>query len=158
MKGKIKKNAAGMYETDIDGKTYEFSKWGAEDSVDALIDIGGLVGGPIGNAIGSIAGGEGMDKEFKPEMVGLILESLTKNLSGNKAISKALIKKMASQDVMCEGKSINFNDHYSDSLPHLFKVVRAAFEVQYGNFFDALQDFIPKKPSQPKTQGIGNHE
>ena len=140
------KNEVGMWEIDIDGSRYEFEKWGAEDSMDALLDLAALVGKPLGMGVSAIFGkdeGGGkdkglFDKEFDPNIIAVIMDALTDRISTNKATCKMLIKKFASDKVMCDGKRITFNTHYQDRLDHLFRVVKAALEVQYGNFFAAF--------------------
>lgn len=139
----MKKNDSGLYEVVIDDKTYEFEKWGAEDSLDVLLDISQLIGGPVGSAIGDLFNKEGMHTEINGAMLGMVMEGLTKNLK--KEIVKPLIKKLCSEKVLCEGKPIKFNVHYADDLMHMFRVVKAALEVQYGNFFVAFQGVVGRK-------------
>jgi hypothetical protein len=141
------KNASGLYEENIDGKTYWFEKWGAEDSLDTLLDIAGIAGKPLGMLLGGALSGEGaslLDRKFDSDVIGKVMESLFN--PANKQTAKALIKKLSSGDkVFCEGvNKLNFNSHYEDKLDHLFKVTKAALEVQYGNFFDALLKMVPK--------------
>lgn len=133
----IRKTEHGMYESVVDGKTYEFEKWGAEESLDVLLDIAPIVGGTIGQALGAVLSKEGMDSEISPEMLGQVLDGLMKNM--RKDVVKPVIKKLCSERILCEGKKVNFNLHYQDDLLHMFKVAQAALEVQYGNFFSAVQ-------------------
>lgn len=135
----IRKNEAGLYEVDVDGKCYAFEKWGAEDSLDVLLDIAPIIGGPIGQALGSAFSkdGEGLNTEVTAGILGQVLDGLMKNM--RKDVVKPIVKKLCAEKVLCDGKKVSFNLHYQDDLIHLFKVMRAALEVQYGNFFDALQ-------------------
>lgn len=132
----MKKNDHGLYEVSIDSENYEFEKWGADDSLDVLIDLSQMVGKPLGMALASLLGKEGLNKEVDPNMIGTIFESLFQNCSKDK--TKPLIKRLSSEKVMCTGKKILFDQHYQDRLMHCFKVVKANLEVQYGNFFDEL--------------------
>lgn len=137
------KNAAGLYEQEVDGSVYEFEKWDADTALDVLLDIVPLVGGPLGAALGSIATGEGLDTELNPQMIGLIFEALTKNFS--KSAVKPLIIKLSSEKVFSDGKKIVFKTYYQDRLMHMFKVVHAALEVQYANFFEELFALVGTK-------------
>jgi hypothetical protein len=151
----VTKTDAGLYEVEVDGQKYEFSKWGAEDALDVLLDIAKIVGKPLGAAFGAFAGKDDdgkskLDQEFNPDMLGTVFEALTDRM--DKGVVKGLIKKLAAgNNVFCDGKPVtNFNLHYQDKLPHLFKVVQAALEVQYGNFFVALSG-IAKSRHKPIT-------
>lgn len=132
----MKKNEHGLYEVDVDGIGYEFEKWGADESLDTLIEISQLVGKPVGMAISAIFGKEGLEKELDPNLMGTLFDSLFQNFSKEK--TKPIIKKLCSEKVMCKGRKITFNEHYQDKLMHCFKVVQANLEVQYGNFFEEL--------------------
>lgn len=156
------KNESGLYEVIIDERKYEFEKWGAEDSTDTILDIAAIAGKPIGLGIATIfkkddvEGKKGLDKAFDPDVVGMILESLSERVGTNKSIIKALIKKLSSDKVLCDGAKIQFNTHYQDCLDHLFRVVRAALEVQYGNFFAAFLALQPGSPAKAINKAIQN--
>lgn len=142
----MKPNEAGLFEVIIDDKKYEFAKWGAEDATDTLLDLAAIVGKPLGLGLAALTGKDeegksGLDKKIDPNIIGSVMEALSQNVGSNKATIKALIKKLSSDQVFCDGAKINFNLHYQDKTLHMFKVVRAALEVQYGNFFAALQGF-----------------
>lgn len=142
----IEKNESGMYEATIDDQRYEFEKWGADDAMDALLDIAALLGKPIGLGLSAMfkkddESGEKknlLEKDFNPDVIAQVMEALTDRVSANKAMCKGLIKKLSSDKVFCEGKKVTFNSHYQDRLDHLFRVVQTALEVQYGNFFAAF--------------------
>jgi hypothetical protein len=130
------KNANGLFEVKIDGEAYEFEKWGAEESLDTLIDLSSMVGKPLGMAVAAIFGKDGLSKEIDPDLMGKVFESLLHNCTKEK--TKPIIKKLCSEKVFCGGKKIIFDHHYQDRLMHCFKVVKANLEVQYGNFFEEL--------------------
>jgi Phage tail assembly chaperone protein, TAC len=131
----LHKTPAGLFAEVIDGKTYEFEKWGALEAVDTLIDLSKITGKPLGMGIANIFSKD--DKtQMDPNVMGAIMEALTGNLK--KKLTRRLIMKFSSEKCFCEGKPINFDQHYRDNLFHLFKVVRAGLEVQYGNFIGAV--------------------
>lgn len=141
----MKKNESGLYECDVDGRNYEFEKWGAEESLDVLLDISSVVGGAIGTAIGNTISGQGLNTEIDAAMLSVVFEQLSKNLK--KEVVKPILVKLTSGRVLCEGKKVNFNEHYKEDLFHMFRVAKAALEVQYGNFFGAIQGVVaPKRP------------
>lgn len=43
----------------------------------------------------------------------------------------------------CDGQPIVFDEHFIGVPMHLFKVVGAALEVQFGNFIDAITEIAP---------------
>jgi hypothetical protein len=128
--------AAGLIERVIDEHTYEFQKWGAEESVQTLLQIGGLAGKPLMQAVSAVGSQEGKQK-LELDVLGAAIGSLIEN--AHNPMTMALIKKLSSEKVLCDGKKINFDHHYQDRLDHLFRVVSAAVEVQYGNFFAAFR-------------------
>lgn len=145
----MRKTDAGLWEIVVDGRAYEFEKWGAEESLDVLLDISAIVGGPLGAAVGKAfsPGGQGIETDFSADMVGQIVDQLMKNL--RKDVVKPLVRKLTADKVICDGRKVAFNTHYQDDLFHMFKVLKAALEVQYGGFFAAVQDaagFQLKKP------------
>lgn len=144
------KNETGLYEAEIDGQKYEFEKWGAEEALSNLLKLSKILGKPLGIAFGAVGkpeegmpGQKLLDKELDPNIIAMAIEALTNNLDEASAIS--LIKKLSSQNVFCNGAKIIFNVHYQDKLDHLFKVVYAALEVQYGNFFSAVLGLVGTK-------------
>jgi hypothetical protein len=153
------KNEFGLYVEEVDGKKYEFEKWDAEDSVDALLDIAGLIGEPLGAAFGAFVQDMDevsiktlLDKDFDPQIVTKIMASLTGGFKGpNKEIVKALLRKLSSgPKVRCEGKPVTFGTHYREDLSLMFKVAKAGLEVQLGSFFVVLRE-VGKLSQKPIT-------
>lgn len=131
-----------MISKEIDGHQYEFSQFGAKKSLKILFRLSKIIGKPLSLLMGSIGDDKGkrlMDRDLKMDTIGIAIEALTSNLDSDEAI--ALIQELTGLDAcLCDGKKINFDMHYEGKLPHLMKVLWAALEVQYGNFFDALKD------------------
>ena len=133
--------SAGLIEKNIDGSNYEFEKWGAEKSLDVLIEISKVVGKSFGMIFG--AGMKSFDDEMGPDLLGEVFGALTDRMDKNTI--KTIIKQLCSDGVFCEGAKINFNLHYQDRLDHMINVVRTGLDVQYGNFFNALTGFMGKR-------------
>lgn len=135
---------SGLHQATIDESRYEFELWGAQSSLETLFDIAAILGKPLvqlvalaqndpnanlADVLGPQAGLAGLDG---------IVEHLTAQLSTNRDKTLTVIQKLSSGSVLCDGKKFKFDAHYQNRLAHLFAVVRAAIEVQYGDFFAAL--------------------
>lgn len=143
--------ARELVKKEIDSKTYEFEQFGAKKSLQILVRLSKLIGKPISLLISSFEPGKKMmDSELKPEMLSLAIEALTSNLDSTEVIS--LLETLCATNTLCDGAKINFDSHYEGQLPHLFKVVGAALEVQYGNFFDVLGAFRGSAVPRTMTQ------
>jgi len=154
----IEKNEKGLFVAEVDGSTYEFQKWGAEEATRTMLKIAKIVAEPFGIAVGTaVSGSKGdldklLDMNFKPEMVSEVINSLMTNMDENTVMD--LIKKLCSGDmVICDGQKVKYNSHYQDRLDHQFKVVAAGLEVQYGNFLGALLGLLGsmKRPKHVKN-------
>lgn len=147
------KNREGLWEQQIDGHKYEFSKWGAKESLRILLKLGKVVGKPLGLALGALQPGASLtavlDKDVKGDLLGRALDALTMSMDEETCFH--LIEKFSTDGVMCNGKPINMDLHYEDRLMHLFKVVRAGLEVQYGNFSDAILGSVRLQRPAPST-------
>jgi hypothetical protein len=144
--------AAGLVEKQVDGSTYEFEKWGAEESLATLAKILKIVGKPLSQLVGSFGSEDGkklLDQEIDSNLLGSAIGSLMESMDEGSTL--ALIKKLSSEKVLCDGAKISFNLHYQDRLDHLFRVVKAALEVQYGNFLAALFANLGVRRTQSHT-------
>jgi hypothetical protein len=151
------KNETGLYEVEIDGKKYEFEKWGAESSLATLIKIAKIAGKPLGIFLGSAVSGNGLKTEISPDLMASACEALVQNMDEQNCIN--LIKKLSSEKVLCDGRKINFDTHYEDQLSHLFRVVKASLEIQYGNFLQELLLIIGAQQfGKMQTSKITNHK
>jgi len=142
----------------VDDIPYEFSQFGAERALKLLVRLSKIVGKPLALAVSS-AEGEGslLKKQVNPNTLALAVEALMERLDESEAVE--IIKGLTSGDsCMCQGRRIEFNTHYEGRLPHMFKVLAAALEVQYGNFFDALgglPGFASRATTPAPTQSTG---
>lgn len=155
----VERSPEGRYDVTVDDKLYSFEKWGAEESLTNLLKIAKMVGKPLGMAVGGVIdkvnpGQKLTDMDLSPDLIGLVFEALTDRMDEGAIV--ALVKKLSSDRVLCEGAKITFNSHYEDKLGHLFKVVKAALDVQYGNFFDALLGSLGASKAQ--TKSVTNRE
>ena len=147
---RVTKLDSGMFGVDVDGRQYEFEKWGADDSLDTLLDIGSVVGGPLGQAMAVAFGknGDGLKTEITGDVASQVFSGFAANMRESKDIVRSVLKKLAGRNVICEGKKVVYDDHYAQNLGLLFQVARACFEVQYGSFFGDALASIGIKPGQ----------
>jgi hypothetical protein len=119
----------------IDGEKYEFMQFGAKKSIKLLTRLLKVVGEPLSLAVGAANGGGSLfEKQLNPDMLGKAVACLVEHLEEDEVLD--LIEEFTGKDnVLYKGMKINFDSHYEGKLPHLFKVLTAALEVQYGNFF-----------------------
>lgn len=119
----------------IDQQAYVFHQMPAKASLKLLTRIIKIVGAPIGAGVGSMGGaGDMLEREINLESV---VTSLCDRLDENQV--ERIIDELLSQ-ARHEGEGEvsaphTFEALFGGNLPHLFKVVMAAFEAEYGNFF-----------------------
>lgn len=132
----IQKNIEGLYEVIVDGETYAFAKWKAGVASETLIELAALLGRPVAVAVGAMKGGDKL--EAASPAVPLVFDELLSKLGTHKATVMALLRRLTSADVQCNGRTVRFDEHYQDRLGHMMRVAAAALEVQYGAFFAEL--------------------
>jgi len=152
---------AGLLQRDIGEHSYEFAKWGAEEALSTLLDIGTIIGKPLGAAADKLDMDALKDRrlELPMDVLGVIVEQFAAEMGQHKAVAMGVIKRLATKGVLCDGKPVQFDLHYKDRLPHMFDVLAAAMEVQYGGFFGGafaglrLRPVVPTPPpaSQPQA-------
>jgi hypothetical protein len=128
----------------IDGDEYLFTKFGAKKALQVFFKLSAIVGEPMAVAFGSLEPGKKkvLDADMNMEGIGKAIAVLTSRLDHPDAIQ--LIETIAgSPACLCNGKQIVFDKHYEGRLDHLLRVVTAAMEVQYGNFFGAILGSLP---------------
>jgi hypothetical protein len=144
---------AGMYEATVDGHVYEFAKWGAEEAMNTLLDLSDILGKPL-SRIGAKAFSRGVKEalaeEISDDLVGDVIGELVASVGQYRQAVLRVVRKLTSHKCLCDGKRFDFDTHYARRLTHMYKVAAAALEVQYGNFFDAVGDILPRRP--PKAR------
>jgi len=141
----------GLVDKEIDGHTYSFEVLGAKESVKLMRKLIRLVGQPFAMLFTSAEGeGDLLKKKIKPDVLGLAVKALTENIDSDEV--DAIIENLAATKCLCDGKKINFDQHYKQKLGHLINVVKAALEVQYGNFLAEVLSQLPSTPSSTNLQ------
>lgn len=155
---------------EIDGKVYEFEQFRTSVSLRVLAKLTKVLGEPLAMAMSSFfktAKPSNEAQKLDPE-TGVPIPSkkiLDQEIDSN-ALTKAigllierldevdvvdLVEQLAAKGVLCDHKPIVFDLHYRGDIGHLFKVVAAALEVQYGNFIGAITGPL----SQAKAMATG---
>lgn len=151
--------ATELIKRSIDGIEYGFQQLGAKQSLKVLLRLKRVVQGSVSMLLSSFEPSETsislFDRNINTDFIGKAIEALADKIDDDEVID--LIETLTAKDnVLWDGKKIIFNTHYEGRLEHLFKVLGAALEVQYGNFFDAFSALqsVRKSPltnSAPQT-------
>jgi hypothetical protein len=127
--------AREITEREIDGETYEFYQLGAIKSHNLLRKIGAIVAPVLGALAGNKDGGKSvLDAEIDLESV---LNSLFEKAT--EAEVESIIVSLLSQvhhngTGHLKNKDV-IDQHFKGRLGHMYKVVYAAFEEEYSDFF-----------------------
>lgn len=154
--------ARELVEKDVDGRLYSFEQLTATVALKTLTKLTKIFGEPLTLALG------GFFKKAQPGAPTALLESdidsdvlskamkvLVERMDEDEVV--ALIKLLTTQGVLCDGvKVASFDEHFRGELSHLFAVLKAALEVQYGNFIGAVTDRLPSASSLRKSTTVGN--
>lgn len=129
---------------DINGIPYEFEVWGAEDALDTLLQLTGVLSKPLSSAVlGAATGTNNWRAALAAMKASGGLEATVGHLSdqllSNRPAVMGLIKKLSAYKVLKNGAPVEFARDYKGDLATPFRVAAACLEVQYGNFFDALR-------------------
>lgn len=149
----------GLVKKEIDGKKYEFHKLGTKEGLRIFNQLLVMIGEPLVLAIAGLKGsGPMLQRDIDGKMVGAAVHTLASRMQNDGVID--LIENLTATKALCEGKKINFDTHYASDYEHLFNVLRAALEVQYGNFIakfmSALNDDTATTKSEPQAVAISN--
>lgn len=141
-------SAMEMQTREIDGHEYQFARWGAKKSTKILIRLSRILGEPLSLAITSIKGDKQtrgksvLDRDFDMDIIGKAVRSLFERMSDENEVLDLIENLTSGDNVFSDGKKVIFDLHYQDRLGHMAKVLYAALEVQYGNFFgDVIGQF-----------------
>jgi NAD/NADP transhydrogenase beta subunit len=127
----------------IDGHEYQFSQFGAKQSLKLLVRLSKILGEPLSKGLAALKPeaklslGTVLDSKVSGDAIGGMVAALTNNLDADEVLEivETLVGEAA---CLCDEKKVVFNTHFAGRLGHLMKVLYAALEVQYGNFFEEL--------------------
>jgi hypothetical protein len=121
----------------IDGEEYTFCQLPPKQSIRLLTRILKIIGPALG---GAVSGGNVqsiLDLDIDP---GMIVSNLCSRLDESDV--EYVVDVLLSQVLHSGSGDISkvFDQHFAGRLPHLFKVIGTALEVQYGDFFGGKLD------------------
>jgi hypothetical protein len=134
---------------EIDGHNYEFYQLGAVKSLKILTRILKIIGEPIGLITGEATVKDFLKTELNSDILGKALKALTDKLDEELVVNT--IKELL-EPVLCDGKRIQFDLHFQGRIGHLLKVVKAALEVNYKDFFGVSQSLLEGLAIKAHTQ------
>lgn len=138
-----------MEERTIDGRLYQFHQLSPKESLRTLTRLYKILGQPIAMGMAAFMGTQqekskqkkgadplkGLDTDMLTRAVAVMAEKMDEDVVIN------LIENLCASDhCLCDGVRVTTLEHYSGELGHMFKVLAAALEVQYGNFLGVLLD------------------
>lgn len=135
----IEQNAKGLYETSIDGVEYEFSVWRTRRALKTLIELSKVCGEFLARGAAMFTKPGGLSNEVNPADLAGIAEALVSGMGKDVNGTLNLIERLVTEGVSRNGKEVNFERDFERDFMHLYRVLRAALEVQYGNFFAAAK-------------------
>ncbi|MCK5603281.1 hypothetical protein KAR91_15465 [Candidatus Pacearchaeota archaeon] len=123
-------------EREIDGESYEFHQLGAIKAHSLLLKVGKIIGPTFGEMADSSKGGiEGLldaDIDLGSVIQGLFERADDKIVLG---VITTLLSQAIHHGVGCLQNEAIVDEHFAGRLPHMYKVILASAEVQYGDFF-----------------------
>ena len=138
-------------ERDIDGENYEFHQLGAIKAHSLLLKVGKIIGPTFGEMADSSENGiEGLlDADVD---LGSIIEGLFSRADDKVVLDviTTLLSQVIHHGVGGLKNETIIDEHFAGRLPHMYKVVLASAEVQYGDFFaegGMLSNLKPKAPA-----------
>lgn len=138
------------HEKEIDGVHYLMYEMNPFKSSALLTRLIKLLGKPVASMISGIDKKEGqslLESNFDEKLIGTAVEELSTRLN-EKEVDK-LMKDLLSKDLITykteemeeHKKILNVESHFGKfGLLHLFKVVKFALEVNFGDFFGGLAE------------------
>ncbi len=124
-----------MIKKPIDGHEYLIGQLTTTKQLKLLARLNRVLLGPLGNLAGDT------DKEIELSKmkfdVKAACEALAANLTED-VVVQIVVELM--EPVMRDGKPIDFDTDFQGEMKHLFKVVGASMEAQFGDFFGEVSE------------------
>lgn len=130
----IKDPSTGLYTVDADGHRFEFSKYGARDSMRVAANIISLGGRSLAVVLAA-AGIDGEMPDLDAQLVGDLLSQVTSDIGIKRDLAIATIEELCTKGVFIDGKQPNFDLFFAENAQLMLKVACIAGEVQLGRFF-----------------------
>lgn len=137
---------------EIDGRAYRINPMTPTEALTTLGELISVVGEPVASFVGSVDRGNGvksiLDAKLNPEALKNAVGALAKQLASGTPKAVSMVTRLSTRGINCDGKEIVFDHHFHGTgLAHLFKVVFAVLEVNYGDFFSSDGEKAGSAPS-----------
>ena len=119
----------------VDNHTYTIGQFTPSKGLKILVRLSKIAGQPLAMMADSFKGKGMLDSDVNGELLGRAIQALTMNL--DEATVEQTVKELL-QGVLRDGKPLNFEIDFAQRYGHLFKVLGAVLEAQYGDFFGAI--------------------
>jgi len=129
----------------VDGETYQIEQFATTKALNVLSDLVKIVGEPLALAVS----GSTLSSEEQSRILGMAVSAMAQRMDKNTVV--ALVKTLIESCLKGEGAKINFELEFQGKLGHLFKLVYAVLEVQYGSF---LGELLGRAGELAKTKGV----
>ncbi len=150
---------SAQVEREIDGTLYIFSYLPVEKALTLSVTLAKALLAPAGSFIeGLLKGGSILDADTSQLNLGVSCEKLAANLDPKEwlAIQKELLTTVRLGSGPAaeanKGFDIDINSHFRGRIKHLYKVLFAALEVNYQDFFDDLAALAAKGKAAISTR------
>jgi hypothetical protein len=134
----------------VDGHTYEIQQFATTRSLRCLRKLVAIFGESMawgGNAIEALKADEDAKaSELMVKAVKALIDRMDED------VVLGVIIELTGEAITCDHQRVVFDSHYAGRLDHLFKVLYAALEVQYGNFLNVATSAVGLKKVAP---GLG---
>jgi hypothetical protein len=120
---------------DVDGQTYEFYLMGPKDQIKVMNYMARTVGKPLGAAIKNDPSSAADILDTSASMIGDFITHLVESVDDDEVIAK--IEKILEYVHIKKEKGfapVKMEADFHGKLSHMFKVVYAALEVNFGDF------------------------
>lgn len=142
-----------LIEKTVDDTTYKIAEFGTTEALKTLTRLSKILGPSFSIAI---SGAKIKDKSAQSELFGKAILELTQRLDEEEVVG--LCKKLTECCLRGEGAKINFEIDFKGKLGHLFKLLKAVLEVQYGNFFQEIGSFASELDTSSLSETVSTGE
>lgn len=126
-----------LYECEIDGRTFKFTKYDADQSTRLLLQMNRLFGRSMAAFANAVLAGKLQDSLGAKQGFEKAVALFSLGLSKDEEVTLSLLKKLSSERVLCGGP-INFKTFYQDDETLAFKVAFVNLRVQFTRFSRAV--------------------
>lgn len=148
-----------LHSVDIDGRNYQFADWTTSKGISILTWLAKKVGGTLAAffAVGLSQNPDATDEEKVKQISEagdkLFTDALQSMLSSlDSSDVNRVLKMICEEDLLCDGKKVNYDFHYRKSIGHLMRVAKSNLEYQFDDFLGELLSLAKQQGAKVPTQ------